>query len=250
MWSLVSWTLAACSGRIVPLAASFGVEIHAPLQLGVPVNTQGLRGVLATGPIQRGDRLLSIPLRSCVAVPRGEYDDWALATALLQVIDSSNDWQAYRAGLLPAEPTDAAFLWSEQEIEKLQLEAAIVQAKTLRERWVTGTAIDDDGVPGAAEKDFEAQRWALSVRCALDCDLDCDLDYDLDCDLDSKRHTAHAYTHPCIHAYRSCTLGPLLSKPAAADIHQCAPSCPSSIYLIISQSRPSSTLPSSPSGRS
>ena len=126
--------LAAGSTSIISdlkLANRFGVTCASPLAIGF--SPDGLRGVVSSEAIGRGSALLSVPLRSCLVVPRGPDDDAALASALLQAVEDDEGWIAYRQEFLP-ESTHAAMIWEEDEIEELQIPAAVEAAQALAER--------------------------------------------------------------------------------------------------------------------
>ena len=137
------------------LAASFGVTTHAPLELVV---SNGARGVQAASEISRGSLLLTVPHASCISVVRGTDDDKRLASALLDAVREDARWgMYYKKGFLPAEPTNAAMLWSEVEISELQLPFAIERAQELNERFQASL---EDLPPEIEREDWE---WAYSM---------------------------------------------------------------------------------------
>ena len=75
----------ATATPLTNIAAKYNVQLFAPLKIAT--DASGLRGVYAEKAVRRGDKLLSVPLSSCVYVERGADDDIELAFALLDAID-------------------------------------------------------------------------------------------------------------------------------------------------------------------
>ena len=147
----------ATATPLTDIAAKYNVQLFAPLKIAT--DASGLRGVYAEKAVRRGDKLLSVPLSSCVYVERGADDDIELAFALLDAIDDgATPWSAYKTNVLP-ESTGAAFAWaSADQIDALQLPSTIECCQGLRDRC-EAVATDED-YPG---DDPDAFRWAFSI---------------------------------------------------------------------------------------
>ena len=163
----------------LPLANAFKVSCAAPLS--ITSTPAGLRGVFTSEAVTRGDRLLSIPLQSCLTVPRGAEDDVDLAMALIDAIETDEPWIAYCKDYLPRS-TNAAIIWDEDEIDELQIPAVVEQAQALSERCIDtykerfkATEADDEaeeadeklGSNGAAGRSrtpsLDEWKWAFSM---------------------------------------------------------------------------------------
>ena len=116
-----------------PLAKGIGLTVHR--QLTCTTLPNGVRGVVTNEDLPMDTLLMSVPLSSCVAVPRGVDDDKELAEALLDATRTIPAWTEYRDKLMPSAKTNAAMLWTEDEIAELQLPAACELASELRERY-------------------------------------------------------------------------------------------------------------------
>ena len=156
----------------LPLAGAFSVSCASPLAIAVSSN--GLRGIMSSEAVSRGGSLLTVPLRSCLVVPRGPDDDAALAASLLRAVATDDNWMAYSRDFLPR-ATDAAMTWEEEEIEELQVPSAVEAAQALAERCTdtfeaeNADSVDTDDGDGEGDggddegPSFETWRWALSM---------------------------------------------------------------------------------------
>ena len=116
---------------------------------------QGLRGAVATRSLARGDHLLSVPLRSILAVARGPNDDAELARLLLRAVRDDDRWRSYRDAVLPLS-SSAAMLWDASEIEELQHEDAVTSAAALADRV-------SDFLGSCADSERDDALWAIGT---------------------------------------------------------------------------------------
>lgn len=158
-----------------PLAAAFGVTFSVPDLALAPVTNDGLFGITSSSKaVARGDKLLSVPISSCLAVPRGPDDDVLLASALLRAVVSESAWGEYRESFLP-DTTGAAFTWEADEMGRLQLEAVCESATSLRQRCEDAFGNEDEPLDdNLLAMGFDAWCWAFSIVYSRSFTIDAD----------------------------------------------------------------------------
>ena len=132
MWIITAAAAGLLGGGAEGLKA-FRVQTHQELLVTHDCGPCGaLRGVRTAVRVPRNAKLLSVPLDACLSVRRAPNDDEHLALALLSAVEADPRWKSYRR-LLPTD-TNAAFTWSQAEIEQLHLPDAVELALELRSR--------------------------------------------------------------------------------------------------------------------
>mmetsp|Transcript_3341 Transcript_3341/g.5910 ORF Transcript_3341/g.5910 Transcript_3341/m.5910 type:complete len:513 (+) Transcript_3341:49-1587(+) len=168
-----------------PIAKEFDVEFSEALS--IKGSASGARGVFALADIHRGSLLASVPLSSCLTVPSESGEDAKLASAFLEALETEK-WCNYAENILPG-TSDAAFLWSDTELNELQFYEARDAADDIRQRFKEmltdrDKEEDDNNDVDADEEDsdeekaddedlsLEELRWALSMIYTRSFDVD------------------------------------------------------------------------------